>query len=164
MKKSGLGKKGKYVAKVSRRPSRTTNIMSGYLFYNTQHKVLICKEHGHAVSAKSIVSHFRDEHDVTKEVRQGIINYASHFTIVESKELIYSMKRIKPVTYLKIVKGYVCGYMECDTVCGTVDTVKEHCKRDYGWKAKDGNRWVETQVQTFFQGNDRRYVDNVKMN
>ena len=82
--------------------------------------------------------------------------------MVKAKELVYSRNRVSPISYLKIVIGYICGYVKCETVCGTVDTVKEHCKRDHGWKAKDGNCWVETWAQTFFQGNDRRYVNYIK--
>jgi hypothetical protein len=143
---------------------RTTNIMSGYVYFNKEHHVLICKAHQYAVSSKFLGRHFLEEHDLDITVRQDIINYASQFSTVEATQLTYSLDKVVPISYLSIVAGFQCQYETCNKILGTFYSIKKHCRLDHDWKAKDGNQWVETQTQTFFQGNDRRYVYDVKMN
>ena len=125
--------------------STVTDIMNNnvYVVYNNQYKVLICKHHEYAVTAKSIVCHFREKHDLTKEAWQEIINYASQYTIIDAKNLSHPMTTIAPIPYLKIIEGYSCEY-HGDTICGTFDSVKQHCKQDHEWKVKEGMHWRKT--------------------
>jgi len=131
--------------------------MNSYIVYNSEHKVIICKEHEYAWSLKSIVSHFRDEHDITLQVRKEILNYASNIPIVEADQLLYLRDQVTIIPYLKVIQGYPCEYESCNLILSTSHSIKKHCKLDHRWKAKDGIRWTEIQVQTFFQGNSRRY-------
>jgi len=135
-----------------------TTIMSAYLFFNKEHKVLICKVHQYAVSPKFLYRHFLTEHELDIGVRQDIITYASQFTVVEMSQLTYSTDKVIPVPYLSIVNGFKCQYVECDKVLGTLFSVKKHCRAEHNWKANDGAQWLETRAQTFCQGNDKRYV------
>src|SRR5579862_6542973 len=135
-----------------------TSIMTGYVVYNSQYQVIICKEHQYAISTKSLISHFRDKHDLDRATRQAINDYVSQFTITEAKNLTYSASRVNSIPYLNVIQGYQCEYNTCDIICGTLDTMKEHCKRQHLWKSQHGIRWSETRAQTFYQGNDRRYV------
>src|SRR4051794_25852926 len=95
-----------------------------YAFYNNEYKVLICKQHEHAITAKSIVTHFREKHDITKDAREKIIDYASQFIISEAQNLAHPTVRIQPIPYLKIIEGYRYQYSECNIICGTGNTVK----------------------------------------
>ena len=136
--------------------------MSAYLFFNQDHHVLICKVHQYAVSSKFIYRHFLDEHDLDVNVRQDIIQYASQFTTAEASQLIYSTEKVVPVPYLSTISGFQCQYDQCHKVLGTLQSVQKHCKHDHAWKAKDGEKWMETRAQTFFQGNsNKRYVNRL---
>ena len=135
-----------------------TTIMSAYLFFNQEHKVLICKAHQYAVSSKFIYRHFLDEHDLDISVRQDIIQYGSQFTTADPSQLIYSTEKVIPVPYLSTIMGFQCQYDMCHKVLGTLHSVQKHCKLDHDWKAKDGHKWMETRAQTFFQGNNKRYM------
>jgi Orsellinic acid/F9775 biosynthesis cluster protein D len=132
--------------------------MNSYVIYNTQHQVIICKEHECAVSSKSIIRHFRDEHDITVEQRQEIFNFASTKIIVEADQLEYSIDRVLPIPYLKVVTAYQCQYEGCSLILSTVGSIKKHVKIDHAWKAKDGICWSDTQAQTFYLGNGRRFT------
>ena len=130
--------------------------MSGYLFFNREHNVLICKIHQYAISPTFLARHFRQEHDLDTTVRQDINNYASQFHTVEASQLTYSEEKVVPVPYLSIVTGFQCRYEMCDKILGTLHSIKKHCRLDHDWKAKDGAQWTATRAQTFFQGNERR--------
>ena len=134
--------------------------MNTYVTYNDDHKVLICKQHQCAVSLKYLSRHLLDSHNLSLKERQDILAYASQFIIVEPKELTYSINSVNPIPYLRIIQAYRCEYESCNVICGTLDTVKEHCKRKHIWKIKDGVRWLNISAQTFYQGNDRRYIVN----
>ena len=132
--------------------------MSVYLFFNQEHNVLLCKVHQCAVSSKFVYRHFLVEHNLELKVRQEVINYASQFATAEALELTYSLHKVMPVPYLSIVDAFQCQYEECYKVQGTLASMKSHCKSDHDWKVKDGEKWVETRAQTFFQGNSKRCV------
>jgi hypothetical protein len=138
---------------------KVTNTMNAYVYFNQEHNVLICKVHQYAVSSKYLARHFLEEHDLDIKVRQGIINYASQFNLVEPSELSYSLEKVVPVPYLSIITGFQCQYGTCNKILGTLKSTQKHCKLDHDWKAKDGSQWVETRAQTFFQGNSKRYVN-----
>ena len=133
--------------------------MSAYLFFNQEHHVLICKLHQYAVSPKFIYRHFLDEHNLDISVRQDIIQYAAQFTPAEAPQLVYSTDKVLPVPYLSTIVGFQCQYDMCHKVQGTLHSVQKHCKLDHDWKAKDGRKWMETWAQTFFQGNNKRYLN-----
>ena len=137
---------------------REVNIMTAYVHFNQEHNVLICKAHQYAISSKYLGRHFLEEHDLDITVRQDIINYISQFCTTEAP-LTYSPDKVVPVPYLSIITGFQCQYEMCNKVLGTLYSVKKHCRLVHHWKAKDGLCWTETQAQTFFQGNDRRYVN-----
>jgi hypothetical protein len=133
--------------------------MNAYLFFNQEQQVLICKEHQHAVSSKWVSRHFLQEHELDFTVRQEIIKYASQFTTAESSDLVYSTEKVVPVPYLSICTVFQCQYEECNKLLGTPQSVQKHCQLEHDGKAKDGEKWVETRAQTFFQGNNKRYMD-----
>ena len=132
--------------------------MTAYIHYNQEHNVLICKVHQCAVSSKVVYRHFLDEHELDLKIRQEVINYASQFTTAEHSELMYEAAKVIPVPYLSIVTAFQCQYDGCAKILGTLYSVKKHCRVDHDWKAKDGNQWIETCAQTFFQGKEKRYL------
>jgi len=137
--------------------SRTTVNMSGYIFFNCEYNVLICKTHQYAISPKFLAHHLLQEHNLEVTVRQEIVSYASQFTAAEATQLTYSLSKVIPIPYLNTITGYQCQYENCNKILGTLQSVQRHCRLNHGWKAKNGDSWVETRAQTFFQGNDRRY-------
>jgi len=143
---------------VSLPTTRSHRIMSAYIHYNQDHNVLICKVHQCAVSSKFVYRHFLREHELDLKVRQEVINYASQFTTTEHSELTYEADKVIPVPYLSIVTAFQCQYGECNQILGTLYSVKKHCRVDHDWKADDGNQWIETCAQTFFQGKEKRYM------
>jgi Orsellinic acid/F9775 biosynthesis cluster protein D len=83
----------------------------------------------------------------------------SKLTVVEPEELTYSVQKITPIPYLKIVDGYQCRYHGCDTVYGSVDMIKKHCRVEHLWTAaKEGVRWSETRAQSFYQSIHQRFI------
>jgi hypothetical protein len=131
--------------------------MSAYIFLNTEHNVLICKIHQHAIHPRYITRHFLEEHELSFAVRQSIQEYVAQYVVTEASDLVYSAERSQPIPYLKVINGFQCQYDACSKILGTLDSMKRHCRMDHHWKSKDGARWVETRAQTFYQGNHQRY-------
>jgi hypothetical protein len=134
---------------------RTVNVMNGYFVYNSEHRVLICKQHQYCVSRSSVPRHLLQEHDISITVRQEIISYVEQFATAE--EITYSADKVIPIPYLRTITGFQCQYDTCHKILGTLQSVKKHCRLEHAWKAKDGECWVETRAQTFYQGNNQRY-------
>jgi hypothetical protein len=114
--------------------------MNSYVIYNPQHQVVICKAHECAISLKTAISHFREEHNIPLEKRQEIFNYISTKVVVEADQLEYSLNRVTPIPYLKIVNAYQCQYESCCLILSTLESIKKHCRQEHLWKAKDGIR------------------------
>ena len=132
--------------------------MNKYVVYNSHYQVLICKAHQYAFTSESMMRHFRNEHkELSLQTRQEIIHYASTMNIADAEQLSYSIDRITPIPYLKIVEGYQCQFTLCCKILGTLDSVKKHCKLEHEWSAKNGECWTKTRAQTFYSGNERRY-------
>jgi hypothetical protein len=73
----------------------------GYVTYNSEYKLLICKEHQCGIQPKWLVRHFREDHKgLGLMIRQEIFNYASELTLVEPEELQHPHN---PVYYAKLV-------------------------------------------------------------
>jgi hypothetical protein len=134
-----------------------TITMSAYLFFNQEHHVLICKVHQYAISSKFLARHFLEEHDLDMTVRQEITSYGSQFQTMEASQLTYSIEKVVPVPYLSIVTAFQCQYETCKKVVGSLYTIKQHCRLEHDWKARDGDSWIETRTQSFYQGNGQRY-------
>ena len=131
--------------------------MSEYIFFNREYNVLICKAHQHAISSRYVTRHFLQEHDISLSGRQAIQAYASQYVVTEAAELLYSSERIPPIPYLRIINGFQCQYDMCTKIQGTLDSMKRHCRMEHSWKSKNGEYWIETRAQTFYQGNDQQY-------
>lgn len=132
--------------------------MSHYVFWNKDYNVLICKEHQYAISSKYLARHFLEEHTLSRPTRQAILAHASQYVITEAVDLVYKDEAVAPIPYLKVIEGYQCLYDLCHKIHGSEKGVREHCRVNHEWKAKDGERWVRTRAQTFYQGNNQRYV------
>lgn len=136
--------------------------MNKHVVYNSHYRVLICKTHQYALTSESLTRHFRDEHkELSLETRQEIIKYAFTLNIAEVESLLYLNDRVTPIPYLKIVEGYECQYETCRKILGTLESMKKHCRQDHEWKAKNGVLWSETRAQTFYQGTEKRYMNNI---
>jgi len=131
--------------------------MNSYIIHNSEYNVLICKKHEYAVSEEFLTRHFRTEHDLSLELRQEILAYASQFTPIKPADLSYTSGKIVPIPYLRIIDGFQCTFNECDTILGTVTSMTKHCREKHNWKSKDGERWSNVRAQTFYQGPLRRY-------
>ena len=136
-----------------------TFIMSAYLFYNNNYNVLICKIHQCTLFLKSLTWHFLKEHDLNLFIWQSIYNYVEHYTVTKAADLTYSSETIYPIPYLSIINGFQCQYEPCHKILGTLASMKVHCCFDHEWKAKNEKHWVKIWVQTFYQENDRRYMN-----
>jgi hypothetical protein len=51
--------------------------MDQYIIYNTDYKVLICRQHGYAVAQNNVSRHFQRYHKATAfETHQAVADYA----------------------------------------------------------------------------------------
>jgi hypothetical protein len=100
--------------------------MTGYIVFNNEYNVLICKEHQHAIPAKMLTRHFLEKHELNHSVRQNIQAYASQYAITTAADLAYpsTSTRIDPIPYLKIIDGFQCQHDGCNRILGSLEMIK----------------------------------------
>ena len=136
--------------------------MDGRVIYDKNHKVLICVQHQYAIPSGWLERHFREEHpDCLLSTRQQMVDEAAKLETVPPNQIIYTSIPVTPVLYLKTLTGYCCKEEQCGEIKGTISSITVHCRREHLWTTKKGEGWTEVLVQTFFQGNHRRYYKGV---
>jgi hypothetical protein len=133
--------------------------MNDYVTYNTEYKVLICRQHKYGISPDGILRHFRNFHKaVPLATRKAINDYSKTLDLAAPTT---PHEPIQPVEGLTIVKGFKCSYDGCSELRGTEMSIKQHCWETHEWKAGASDIWVNQECQTFFEGSRHKYVGSV---
>lgn len=61
------------------------HIADGFLHYEVDYQVLICKEHGYAL--RSLTMHLRDQHSIPAKARRAIVAKYTRFSLSDPKEI-----------------------------------------------------------------------------
>jgi Orsellinic acid/F9775 biosynthesis cluster protein D len=133
------------------------SIMNSYVNYNSEYRILICRQHKHAIPFKSIRKHFQYKHEgIPLSARQEILDYASSVLLDEPQDVIIPLEIIPPIHGLEIQKGYECSFGGCMLICGTRDSINKH-GQCHVWIGENEYKWRELDVQKFFPSNKTRY-------
>src|SRR5579859_2890095 len=133
------------------------SIMTSYVDYNEEYRILICCQHKYAIPFKSIGKHFHNKHHgIPLSARQEILQYASSVMLYEPKDVVTSLEIIAPIHGLEIQRGYICSFDGCVVIQGTQESIKK-LAQGHVWSEGYGSKWSELDVQKFFQGNRSWY-------
>lgn len=131
--------------------------MDSYVIYNPDYHVLICRIHQHAIKPSFIERHFREEHSSTDlETRQKIVSYAKALSLVEPNEIRIPQDTPLWIRQIKVEDGWKCS--RCSFASMKYRTISEHGRNVHGWTQESENMWCASKVQTFFQGQYKKYI------
>jgi len=131
--------------------------MDSYVIYNTEYKVLICRQHSYGLPPDRVSRHFRESHkSIPLPTRQAIVDHSKSLNMATPENVVTPSEPISPIEGLTIVNGFQCQYDYCSEQRGTEPSIKQHCWETHRWKAEAGVMWREQAVQTFFQGPHRK--------
>ena len=132
-----------------------SSTMEQYFIYNIQYSLLICREHGYAVSSSSLPRHLRNHHPrLELERRTEILERIQSLSLLEPGEIRIPQDTPTAINGLKVINSLQC------TACGfirmNVKNMSNHCYSTHGWTKELGCGWMDVKVQTFFEGPHRR--------
>ncbi|KAH8645554.1 hypothetical protein BGZ61DRAFT_542703, partial [Ilyonectria robusta] len=126
-----------------------------WLVYSPEHKVLICKIHGFAVSALS--SHLSRQHaDLSCQVRNTIIAEYNILELDRPSNANFQYGPANPtaaIDGLTVHKGLACqDFQQCRFMSTSRKRLKVHCKEEHQWQVSraDPTHWSKVKLQTFF--------------
>jgi hypothetical protein len=133
--------------------------MNAYVTYNTEYKLLICRQHKCGIARDYIQRHFRRYHQtVPLAMRDAIVDYSKTIDLAPPQNIAVVEEMVHAIEGLTVTDGYQCTYYDCSEVRGTEGSMKEHCKKDHGWLTVTGIMWKQQAVQTIFEGSRRKYI------
>jgi hypothetical protein len=133
--------------------------MDAYITYNSKYKVLICRQHKHAIPPDYIPRHFRESHQgIPLAIRQAICDYSKSLELAGLEEVSTPHEEVQPVHGLHITKGFQCEFDECSELRSTDISMKQHCWEAHKWVAATGIKWKVQLIQTIFAGKHSKYV------
>lgn len=133
--------------------------MNNYVTYNSEYKVLICRQHKYCISPDGILRHFRNFHKaVPLATRKAIGDYSKTLDLAALTDIATPHAPVQPVEGLTIVNGFKCSYEGCSVLRGTEMSIKQHCKEIHEWRTGTGDMWMNQECQTFFDGSRHKYI------
>lgn len=136
----------------------TINI-EDYVLYHADHKVLVCRPCGHGYRpSPGVKRHLKDTHQSwSLRIRKAINQYASQLDLAEPDDVVDPPLSSAPVEGLSLTRGAGCN--KCRHFAGSEGTMRKHSQTEHDYVQKQGPQWRPAWVQTFFQGNKRRYFE-----
>jgi len=131
--------------------------MDSYITYNTEYKILICRQHKYAIPPDYVLRHFRQSHKgVPLAARQAIMDYSKTLDLATPENIAVPDDGVQAITGLFIVDGFQCVYDDCQELRSTDISMKEHCKKEHRWLTAIGIMWKDQRFQTLFEGPHRK--------
>ena len=126
-----------------------------WLVYHADHKVLVCRAHGFAVS--SLVGHLSRQHaDIDCKTRNAIVAEYGKLELARprSSDFRYGPDNPLPaIDGLTVHDGLACeDFEQCRFASISRKRLKVHCKEEHQWKVSKAKptHWRKVKLQTFF--------------
>jgi Orsellinic acid/F9775 biosynthesis cluster protein D len=92
---------------------------------------------------------------VPLKVRQRLLQECTALELLEAKDIEFPQNLSPPIEGLEVSSGWTCN--QCHYACFSEGNMQRHCNSEHGWIIAQGKGWRECHVQTFFQGQARKY-------
>src|ERR1700727_528859 len=94
--------------------------MNAYVTYNTQYKVLICREHKYGIAPDYIQRHLREFHrGIPLATRNAIIDYSTTLDLAAPGNIAMPIGTVDAIEGLRKSDGYISLYYDCSTTRST---------------------------------------------
>jgi hypothetical protein len=129
--------------------------MDQYFIYNSEYKVLICREHGYAIQPSGIDRHLRESHfGIPLIARQELIDQSKMLELVDPALIQDPQDTPAAISGLNVVESLQCNM--CPYIRKHIKQMISHCVTVHGWGKDTEPIWSEVKGQTFFYGTKRR--------
>lgn len=133
---------------------------NGLLLYNTQYRVLICRQCQYAIQKSAVESHLL-RHKIYRTERQRLLTSIAKLVLVEPEDVLLLNSTSLPIEGLPIIEGYRCTLSGCHHLCASEKRMKRHWNESH----EDIKHPIleenlrEAKLQTFFRGTKIRYFE-----
>jgi len=130
-----------------------------WLYYDSQHRVLVCRYHEYAV--RNLATHLRLQHEVRTSERSVIEGKFRGYELLEPAQVATPPSLPAPFDWLGApTREYQCDEPGCSKIPTSRDEIRKRCYKEHLWRsnADDPEHWHAVYVQTMFQSKaHRRY-------
>ena len=103
-----------------------------YLIHLPEQQVLVCRSCKYCLQPDGVYQHLQRSHlTIPVKVRKELIEYTEDLTLRGPTKVITPTRSISAFECLKIIDGFQCSV--CNTLCGTIGSVKKHCATAHKW-------------------------------
>lgn len=116
------------------------------LTYNVEHKLLICIEHGFAVSSSSLEKHLRTYHKIKGESLQAVLIEIENLQILDPTTVV-PPNNCSRIPHLPVSIGYRCT--ACSHLSKHKRTIEKHLSKEHNiGHAKFKTKPTESDIET----------------
>ena len=137
--------------------------VKNYIVYLPEFQVIICHLCEICIPSKDSLWHYernhisKKDHPVAMEVRRKIAEYMTIFDLCESHKIISSRESIPQ---LKVIKnGLICNFPGCDQCSTSESDMLTHYYTHQKHIPKGFKDWELTSLQTFFEDQNKKYIN-----
>ena len=128
------------------------------MHYEEYFRVLICKEHKHAI--QNLDEHLRKHHSIDSKARRQVVQRYSSLALLEPQDVPLPEPLRQPFEALgKPIRALICEEEECEYITINRSVIGQHCNKTHKWKSTRGQQeyWHDIWVQSFFGSRRQRY-------
>ena len=132
-----------------------------FLQYDSEHKILVCKECHYAIQRSALESHLL-RHKIYRGQRQRILASISKLHLLEPEEVELPLPACLPVKNLPVILGWRCASPVCSFLCASDKRMKRHWADSHGTRvngALDETFAIKIHLQTLFRGTKLKYFE-----
>ena len=141
--------RGPPLRKNSLGPRRPSAPMAGYIAYNEEFQLAICRSCRVGLSSENAIPHMRRQHKQSwKERGKEIKRYIATLTLANRMDLVQPEEPREPIDGIEVKMGWYCGEGGCSTASVSEKYLEDHCRRKHGWCAAKERTWFQCCLQT----------------
>jgi Orsellinic acid/F9775 biosynthesis cluster protein D len=136
--------------------------IKSYITYLSIFQVIVCRFCEICIPPKDPLRHYEDNHTAKKDypvpmqVRRKIADYMATLDLCQPQEIIPPHVLVPELKVLK--EGFVCKFPGCGTCAISESSMRKHYYVHQNSVPKTYKNWESTSLQTFFDGQHRKYI------
>jgi Orsellinic acid/F9775 biosynthesis cluster protein D len=136
--------------------------IQSYITHLPALRVVVCHFCKACIPPKDPLRHYEDNHTAKKDypipmdVRRKIADYMSTLNLCQPQEVIPPHVLVPELKVLE--KGFVCKFPGCDACTTSEPSMRKHYYLHQKSIPKSYKNWEPTALQTFFDGQHRKYI------
>jgi hypothetical protein len=136
--------------------------LNSYITYLPEFKVIACHFCKSCIPPNAPSRHYESNHTAKKahyipmEIRRKVRDYMTTLDLCEPDKVV-SPNRLVPE--LKIIeKGFICNFPDCGACATSEESMRTHYYSHQTSVPKNFKNWEPTALQTFFDGQHKKYI------